>query len=207
MTALEALETPHGGAMSIHGLILLIAPPTAGVAVGYLCGGRLAELRNIRLAALWLLWLAAAVQAAQYYVAPLRHPAMLIIVFGLVLSWLAVNLPTWPLAIRIAGVAITVGALANGLTIALNGRMPYEPTAAEAVGLRADLTTPKNEPADHATRLAFLGDTIPVTPLHKVVSPGDVLIGAGTVALTALAMRRRRDEPDPIPQLIKGGET
>lgn len=192
--------------MSIHSLILLIAPPTVGVIVGYVCGGRLAGLRSIRLSAVWLLWLAAVVQAAQYYVAPLRHPATLVVVFGLVLCWLAMNLPTWPLAIRIAGVAITVGALANGLTIALNGRMPYEPTAAEAVGLRPDLTTPKNEPADDATRLAFLGDTIPVTPLKKVVSAGDVLIGAGTVALTALAMRRR-DQPDPEPQLIKGGET
>ncbi|GIF98245.1 DUF5317 family protein [Catellatospora citrea] len=194
--------------MSIYGLILLIAPPAVGVIVGYACGGRLGELRYIRLSALWLLWLAAAVQAAQYYVTPLRHPALLVVVFGLVLWWLARNLPTWPLAIRVAGVAITVGALANGLTIALNGRMPYEPTAAAAVGLRPDLTTPKNEPADDATRLAFLGDTIPVSPLNKVVSAGDVLIGAGTVALTALAMRRRRhDQPDPIPQLTTGGET
>ncbi|WP_155368106.1 DUF5317 family protein [Catellatospora vulcania] len=193
--------------MSINSLILLIAPPAVGVIVGYLCGGRLAGLRNLRLSALWLLWLAALVQAAQYHVTPLRHPAVLVVVFGLVLGWLAVNLPTWPLAIRIAGVAITVGALANGLTIALNARMPYEPTAAAAVGLRSDLTTPKNEPADEATRLAFLGDTIPVAPLNKVVSAGDVLIGTGTVALTALAMRRRRDQPDPEPQLGEGGET
>ncbi|BCJ77009.1 hypothetical protein CS0771_65530 [Catellatospora sp. IY07-71] len=193
--------------MTIHGLLLLLAPPAVGVIVGYACGGRLAGLRNLRLAALWLLWLAAAVQAAQYYVTPLRHPALLAIVFSLVLWWLALNLPAWPRAIRIAGIAIIVGALANGLTIALNGRMPYEPATAEAVGLRPGLTTPKNEPADDATRLAFLGDTIPVPPLQKVVSPGDLLIGAGTVALTALAMRRRRDQPDPAPQPAEGGDT
>ncbi len=193
--------------MSINGLILLIAPPIVGVIVGYACGGRLTGLRNLRLSALWLLWLAAAAQAAQYYVTPLRHPAMLVVVFGLVLWWLALNLPAWPLAIRVAGVAITVGALANGLTIALNGRMPYDPAAAGAVGLRPDLTTPKNEPADDATRLAFLGDTIPVPPLQKVVSAGDVLIGTGTVALTALATRRRRDHPDPALQPVTGGET
>ncbi|GAA1403688.1 DUF5317 family protein [Catellatospora coxensis] len=192
--------------MSVQGLILLIAPPALGVLVGYLCGGRLAGLRGIRLSALWLLWLAAAVQAAQYYVTPLRHPALLILVFGLVLCWLAVNLAAWPRALRLAGIAITAGALANGLAIAANGRMPYEPAAAEAVGLRPGLTTPKNAPAHDATRLAFLGDTIPVALLNKVVSPGDVLIGAGTVALTALAMRRRRDRPDPEPQPVKGGE-
>ncbi|MFC7245013.1 DUF5317 family protein [Catellatospora aurea] len=193
--------------MNAQGLILLIAPPAMGAAIGYLCGGRLAGLRDLRLSALWLLWLAAAVQAAQYYVTPLRHPALLILVFGLVLWWLALNLNAWTLAIRVAGVAITIGALANGLAIALNGRMPYEPTAAEAVGLRPGLTTPKNEPSDDTTRLAFLGDTVPVPPLSKVVSPGDLLIGAGTVALTALAMRLRRDRPDPQAQTIKGGES
>jgi hypothetical protein len=193
--------------MSINGLILLVAPPAMGVAVGYLCGGRLAGLRSIRLSDLWLLWLAAVVQAGQYYVAALRHPATLVVVFGLVLWWLAKNLPAWPAAIRVAGVAIMVGALANGLTIALNGRMPYEPTAAQSVGLRPNLITPKNEPAHDGTRLALLGDTIPVAPLQKVISAGDVLIGAGTVALTALAMRRRRDQPDPVPHPIKGGET
>lgn len=192
--------------MNVQGLLLLIAPPALGVLVGYLCGGRLAGLRAVRLRALWLLWLAAAVQAAQYYVTPLRHPALLILVFGLVLWWLALNLAAWPLAIRIAGVAITVGALANGLAIVLNGRMPYQPAAAAAVGLRPGLTTPKNAPADDTTRLAWLGDTIPVAPLNKVVSPGDVLIGAGTVALTALAMRRRRGRPDPETQPVEGGE-
>ena len=75
MTGLDAVADPHGGAMSIRSLILLIAPPTVGVAVGYVCGGRLAGLRSIRLSAGWLLWLAAVVQAVQYYVAPLRHPA------------------------------------------------------------------------------------------------------------------------------------
>jgi hypothetical protein len=193
--------------MSIYSLILLIAPPTVGVIVGYASGGRIAGLRSIRLSAVWLLWLAAVVQAAQYHVAALRHPGTLVVVFGLVLWWLAMNLPRWPLAIRVAGVAITVGALTNGVTVALNGRMPYQPSGAEAVGLRPALTTPKNEPADEATRLAFLGDTIPVTPLKKLVSPGDVLIGAGIVALTALAMRRRHDQPDPVPQHITGGET
>jgi hypothetical protein len=186
--------------MSVNGLILLISPPALGVVVGYACGGRLGHLRDIRITALWLLWLAAAAQAAQYYVTPLRHPAMLVVVFGLVLGWLARNLPGWPLAIRIAGVAIAVGALANGLTIALNGRMPYEPAAAVSLGMRPDVVTPKNTPADGSTRLALLGDTIPVAPLGKIVSAGDLLIAAGTVALTALAMRRRREvthEDDP----------
>jgi hypothetical protein len=180
--------------VSGYGLILLLGPPAAGVAVGYLCGGRLAALRRVRISALWLLWLAAVAQAAQYYVTALRHPAMLVVVFGLVLAWLGVNLPNWPLAVRIAGAVIAIGAFANGLVIALNGRMPYEPAAVEAVGQRPGLVTPKNVPADPGTRLAILGDSIPVSVVEKVISPGDVLIGGATIAFVAFAMRRRPDK-------------
>lgn len=86
---------------------------------------------------------------------------------------------------------IVLGASLNGLAIALNGRMPYDPAAVAGVGLRPGIETPKNEPADGQTRLGFLGDTVPVAPLRKVVSPGDILISAGATALVALAMRRR----------------
>lgn len=198
--------------MSIRGLILLVAPPLIGVALGYLVGGRLSGLRTIRVRALWLVWLAALVQAAQYYAPAVRDAIesvvpMLAIVFVLVLTWLAVNLPTWPAAIRVAGVVIAVGALLNGLVITLNGRMPYAPAVAAAVGLSPGLTTAKNEPADGDTRLSGWGDTIPIAPLRKVISPGDVLIGGGTVALVVLAMRRhRRYEPLPVAEPRTGGE-
>jgi len=56
-------------------------------------------LTTFRVRALWLLWLAAATQAAQYNLAGVRHlleqrlgVPMLGIVFGFVLAWLAVNL-------------------------------------------------------------------------------------------------------------------
>jgi hypothetical protein len=94
----------------------------------------------------------------------------------------------------------------NGLVIALNGRMPYEPAVAAAVGLRPGLTTPKNEPVDADTRLPYLGDTIPIGPLHKVISLGDVLISGGAWAVVVLAMRRqRRERPDPLQ--TEGGES
>jgi hypothetical protein len=165
--------------VSIRGLILLLAPPLIGVVLGYLVGGRLTGFRTIRVRALWLVWLAAAVQAAQYYAPVLRDTIesfvpILAIVFLLVLGWLALNLATWPATIRVAGIVIAMGALLNGLVITANGRMPYAPAMAEAVGLPPGLTTPKNEPMDADTRLSALGDVIPIAPLHKVISPGDV---------------------------------
>jgi hypothetical protein len=112
-----------------------------------------------------------------------------------VLTWLAVNLPRWPRAVRVAGILIVLGATLNGFAIGLNGRMPYEPAAA---GSHAGAVTPKNEPADADTRLAVLGDTIAIRPLHAVISLGDLLIGGGTCAFVVFAMRRyRRSGPAP----------
>jgi hypothetical protein len=162
--------------------------------IGYLSGGRLSGFRTLPIRALWLVWLAAAVQFGQYSVPALhrlRGP-LLALVFAIVLVWLGVNLPRWPVAIRLAGLAIVLGAGLNALAIGLNGRMPYSPSAAESVGLHAGVVTPKNMPAGDGTRLAALGDTIPVPVLHKVASPGDVLISGGAAALVVIAMRRSR---------------
>jgi hypothetical protein len=179
-------------AMSFRFAILIAAPPLAGVALGYLSGGRIGGLRTIPVRALWLVWLAAAAQLAQYYVPGLHGPAALAVVFAVVLTWLAVNLPRWPAAARIAGVLIVLGASLNGLAIALNGRMPYDAGAAPATD------TPKNVAADERTRVAALGDTIPLAPLHALISPGDILIGGGACAFVLIAMRRRERRIDDI---------
>ena len=194
-------------------LVLILLPPLVGVLLGYLLGGRLSGFRTIRLTGLWLLWVAALVQAAQYYLPAVRHfvedrlgVPMLVVVFAPVVVWLALNIPRWPTAIRVAGAVIALGAALNGLAIALNGRMPYSPAMAEAAGLRPGITTPKNEPADARTRLSFLGDTIPIPPLRKVVSPGDVLISGGSCAVVVLVMRRHRRELPTTPPVRTGGE-
>ncbi|MEU8236147.1 DUF5317 family protein [Actinoplanes sp. NPDC048967] len=176
--------------MSMRMVLLTTAPPAAGVALGGLLGGRLAGLRILATRALWLVWVAAAVQLIHNTVAG-KLP-LLAVVFLAVLAWLAVGIAGWPQPLRAAAAVIMIGAALNGLAIAGNGRMPYEPAAARAAGLTAGVVTAKNEPAHEHTRLAVLGDTIPVPPLRAVISPGDILIGAGACALVALAMRRRR---------------
>ena len=196
--------------MSFSFFVLIVAPPVAGVLLGYLCGGRLSGFRTVRIRALWLVWLAAAVQFTQYFAPGVRHFVedvagipMLVPVFAIVFAWLALNLRQWPAAIRLAGVAIVLGAAMNALVIGLNGRMPYDPAASVAVGNAPDLEGPKNAPADAGTRLAWLGDIIAVPVVRKVASPGDVLISGGTLALVVLAMRRaRRDDEKPAPAVV-----
>jgi hypothetical protein len=196
--------------MSFSFFVLTAAPPVAGVLLGYLCGGRLSGFGTLRVRALWLVWLAAAVQFSQYFAPGVRHLVedvagipMLAPVFAIVLAWLAVNLRHRPAAIRLAGVAIALGAGMNALVIGLNGRMPYDPAASVAVGNAPGLEGPKNAPADAGTRLAPLGDIIAVPLVRKVASPGDVLISGGTVALVVLVMRgARRDDENPAPAAV-----
>lgn len=183
--------------MTYQTLVLLLTPVAAGVAAGYGLGGRLAAVATVRLRALWLLWLAAAVQACQYYADPIRKlleerigVSMVGIVFAIVALWLAVNLRQQSWLLRIACAAILLGAALNGAAILANGRMPYSGWAADAAGAAGGVTTPKNEPADSGTRLAFIGDVVPVPPLRKIISPGDILIGLGAATSVAAVMRR-----------------
>ncbi|MFS8096736.1 DUF5317 domain-containing protein [Lentzea alba] len=162
-------------------LVLALLPVVFGIALGHLTGGRLVEVAG-RFRALWLLWLACAVQA-------LQMRALLPVVFAIGLAWLVVNLRAWPSSLRWAGFVALTGATCNGIAIALNGRMPYSRAAAELVGVPPGAATSKNAPADSDTRLLFLGDVIPVPALHKIVSVGDVLIALGVVLLLALAMQ------------------
>jgi hypothetical protein len=45
---------------------------------------------------------------------------------------------------------------------------------------------------DSTTRLAWLGDVIPVPPVQKVISVGDIVLLLGTAGLIATTMRAPR---------------
>ncbi|MFC9926576.1 DUF5317 family protein [Streptomyces sp. NPDC127190] len=201
--------------MGATALILFGGPVAVGTAAGYLSGGRLSRLPAVRLRRLWLLWLAAAVQVAQLATAGLpgaagRHlgAPLLALAFGLALLWLGVNARgrSWPLKTGV-GLALT-GAVLNALPIAVNGRMPYSPSSAADAGLRAGSQTVKNVPAGHGTRLLVLGDTIPLPPLHAVVSIGDVLLATAAAVLVAAAMHHpatpAREGNPPCPTASAG---
>lgn len=197
--------------MDIETVILFAALVAAGVLAGYLTGGSLAGLLSIRLRALWLLWLAAVVQAGELYARTLGHHwrlPLLVITFALAGAWLAANLPGRPVVMTTAGCVALAGGLANGVAIAANGRMPYLPAAARTDQIAPGLVTPKNvaaAPGSHLT--AALGDTIPVPPLHAIISIGDVLITIATIALIATAMRAAPGHlaryPHPHPEEAK----
>jgi hypothetical protein len=186
--------------------VLVAGPLLGGVLAGYALGGRLRQLVRTRLRAVWLLWLAAAMQLVQFEFGPARIRiesalgiSLLIPIFALAGAWLLINLVRRPPAMQVAVALILLGGGLNAAAIAANGRMPYAESALVAADVTASQRargerSPKHVAADAATRLAWLGDVIPVRPLRKVISAGDIVLLAGVGALVAAAMRRRSAE-------------
>ena len=176
-------------------------PIACGITLGYFCGGKLRVLGHLRVEALWLVWVAVAIQACQLYVPAVRRFAenelglpLLLVVFGSVGLWIGLNLGGRPPGIWLAIVMLLIGGVLNGLAILANGRMPFSQSAAVHARLPHDKIfpvnhLPKNEPASAETRLAILGDVIPVRPIHRVISIGDVILAIGIALIIAAGMQ------------------
>lgn len=173
-------------------MFILFAVPV-GVALGYLVGGRLDRLSELRFRWAWLAILGLAVQVVLF-----SGAASEVLEGGVgeviyVASTAAVLLAVLR-NLRIPGMAlIALGAASNLAAIVANGGiMPTTEAALAAAGL---------EPADEFSNSAVLDDPAlapltdvyaipPWLPLHNVFSIGDVLIAVGIIAVITLGMRR-----------------
>jgi len=184
-------------------VILVAVTVAAGVALGWLRGGRLHNLGRVRLRAVPLLAVAVVVQVllaggAGSVLAVARM--LLVVAAAAVLSFMWANrgLPGM--------VLIALGAGANAVVMIANAAMPVSRRALQVLGQgAAPLTAGRHVLAgsiDGGARLLWLGDVLPVPLLGSVVSPGDVAIAVGVgVLLPALMCRRPRvvggRRPDP----------
>ena len=167
-----------------------------GIAVGYLLGGRLSQLSELkpRYAPLALIGL-----SLQLVNPPGAWPLVLLIVsFVLLTAFTVAN-------IRIVGfAAILAGVAMNFAVIAVNGGMPVSlerrssrpvrrrpsPRCIEHRGVKHHLAGPDD-------RLLFLGDVIAIPPpVGQVISIGDIFMYGGVAIVIAGSMRRRR-APSP----------
>jgi hypothetical protein len=175
-------------------VVLVLVVAAGAVLVGAVAGvGRLAR---IRVRAVRLLVAAAVVQLTASTLAPgsglVRGPALVLttLLVGLFLVGNA-RLPGVPL--------MALGLLLNVVVVTANAAMPVSVPAAARAGIaRHDLhlaTDAMREPAGPGTRLARLGDVLPVALPRRpqVVSVGDVLVaaGVGLLLVTGGAPRRR----------------
>jgi Family of unknown function (DUF5317) len=171
-----------------------------GIAVGYLTGGRLSQLSELkpRYAPLALVAL-----SLQFVNPPGSWPlVMLLLSFALLTVFTLVN-------IRIAGfVAILAGLTMNLAVIAVNGGMPVAREAVVASGQEGTLGPliehrgVKHHLAGPADRLLFLGDVIAIpAPIRQVISVGDIFTYGGVAVVIAASMRRKRVRSPRLPSL------
>ena len=179
-------------------IIDLLLPVLIGLALGLVCRRSPRSLARLQPSHVWLLWLAGAIQLAEYAVPPLRRLALsdgrggfTAAIFACVAACLWLNANRFRGPTRAAWVAIGVGAVLNAVPLALNGVMPFDRSAAVAIGMSPttiDATLVKNGVADAGTHLPWLGDIIPVAPLHLIISIGDIAICVGVALLVFSGM-------------------
>lgn len=187
---------------------LVVVVVGVAVVVSYLRGGRLRRVPDAELRQTWLLFAGLAVQlfvdvaAERAWVGDTTGYLLLLasqlLVFGFILAnW-------WRPGIGL----IALGLLMNALVIGANGAMPVDVAAIEQLGVENVQVPPgKHEPMTDDTRLAWLGDVYPVSPIRTIVSLGDVVLALGLVPFvhhlmtyrTAAERRggRRRRERQP----------
>ncbi len=191
-------------------MLLIAGVLVIGVVLGYVAGGRLRHVEELRLRWWWLAPIGLLMQLAPL---PLHghanqqvSVAMLIASYPVLLAFAArnIHLPGLPL--------IFVGLTLNLLVIAVNGGMPVTRHALVASGqgnLLQDLV--RNGGAKHhlaATGdvLLPLADVIPIgKPIRQVVGAGDLVTYAGMVWLIVGVMRRRARATAPAPRPARSG--
>ena len=179
-------------------MFILYAIPI-GIGVGYLLGGRLDRLGDLRFRWASLAILGLLVQVL-LFVPPVSTsvgdlgPAIYVASSAAVLVAVLRN-------IRIPGMGlVAVGAGMNLLAIVANGGvMPASPEAVAAIGLQTDDGfTNSVVMADPALRPLTDIFALPAwLPLANVFSIGDVVLGIGVALVIALAMRRPAEAADP----------
>ncbi|HEX9545695.1 MAG TPA: DUF5317 family protein [Acidimicrobiales bacterium] len=181
-----------------------------GTVFGFVRGGRLRYIADHQVRGWWLVMAGFGLQIVPDRVdlGGLGTP-MLLVGYGCLLVFAAMN---W----RLVGMGVAfVGLAANALVIGLNDGMPVRPSAVVAAKIsdRAGLERINYGRRHHeerpTDRLTDLGDIIPVSQLHEVVSFGDLILAVGVadVASNLLRPRRRRrgkaskeKAPDDPPQ-------
>jgi hypothetical protein len=176
---------------------LVLASFCLAVAIGYLLGGRISWLGrlNVRWPLLALVGLALQLVPAPGDTLPV------------VLLWLSfVSLCAFAIAnVRTTGFAlILIGIVLNFTVIAVNDGMPVTRHALVASRQTDSLEAlvgsggAKHHLATEEDRLVFLGDVIPIAPIHQAVSIGDLFTYLGVVLLIVVGMlgpKARVDRP------------
>jgi hypothetical protein len=171
---------------------LIVGALIIAIAVGYLTGGRLSNLANLRIR-----WAPLAIVGLvmQLINPPGRWPlAMLVGSFVLLLIFAIVNRQVLGFWLILIGVSL------NFLVIGINSGMPVSSQALSASGQEDTIgqltdnadSYVKHHLAGDDDRLLFLGDVIALSPpVGQAISIGDIFTYGGVVVVVVAGMRRR----------------
>ena len=163
----------------------------AGLVVGLVTGGSIANLARLKFRWPWLL-VAAVVLRYALIISPLNRVEgaqyVYVVSLGLIVLW-----TVWHLRLLPGVWLVTAGGLLNLVVVVANGgRMPVDPTLAGTILVqRGHLGQYTLMGPD--TYLSLLGDWISLRPLPEAYSPGDLLISLGIAAVILISLRRPRD--------------
>jgi hypothetical protein len=184
---------------------LIIGTLGGAVLVGWVVGGRVSRLADVRIR--WVP-LAVAGFVLQGLAVPGSWPLVFVgLSFVLLVVFAGENVRSGLPGARI----ILLGVLLNFLVIATNGGMPVTRVALERSHqtdtLRAlvDGGGAKHHLATSEDALVFLGDVIPVAPIRQIVSVGDVFTYLGVAWLVVAGMTGRRRQPLAAAELERAG--
>ncbi len=193
---------------------LFLTALVAGLAGGYLAGGRLSNMPSVppRAAGVVLCLVIAQVVILRVVSLPdAAHGAFVTLTCIAAGAFVLIAWQRWR-GRRVVAVALAVIALGwalNTAVIAANGNMPVSSWALHVAGYDESLNVAavgvrKHEDLSQDTRMVMLGDVIPIPHAKRVLSIGDVFLLAGIALFVAGAMRREdgvelSSGPRPVP--------
>jgi len=180
-----------------------------GVLAGYLAGGRLRPLAELRLRWVWLLVLATAVVFGAQ-IAGWDGPWSVVIGGGLLLVFLAVNALAQVGGIRLGLLFMAAGWLLNLVVVTVNQGMPTPPDVLSPHEWWPNLWLMPHfldhVPLSATTRLPWLADSIEIRFAHILmpISPGDLLLYLGGISFIAAGMRAASAARHPVTRADPG---
>jgi len=172
-------------------VVLVVVTVACSVVIGWLRGGRLANLSSLRLAGLWWLVLAAGAQFVLFAVTRTGGPAQTLALPLLAVGQVGLLGFIWVNHLLPGIVLVLVGSVANAAVIVANRGMPVSAGAlASVTGGTSDFEPGQHRLLEAGDPLRWLADIIAVPLLRTVVSLGDVVLAAGIGLLVSTLMLR-----------------
>lgn len=170
----------------------------AAIILGYILGGRIKNLENINLKAIYLIFISFGLE---FIIVMCMRKNLLsigtitflldVIMYSLLMIFVILNRK------NICIVIMGIGFLLNAVPIFLNGgAMPVSQEAIRILGFSSNISSEGlYRTMESGTRLWFLGDIIPISFISSfIISIGDIVTSLGLILLIVTGMKKKSKE-------------